>query len=259
MSERDYSIRAIDRGLRVLQAINRAGSMRLMDISKATKLPYPTVCRIVDTFITAGMVEREPARQFYRPTALVQTLSVGYQEEHALVTAAREHIVRLCEEVSWPITITTRVGNSMMVRDSTHKLTSLTFHNYAPGYTLPLLECSAGKAYLAFCDKRERQAIISGLQNLDSEADNLAQLILKDKSILADIRQKGYASHAYNQYTENPGKTSSLAVPIMVDGKLAGCMGFIFFSSAMTITEAAEKYADLLTETARKIGGVEPG
>jgi IclR family transcriptional regulator, mhp operon transcriptional activator len=225
-----------------------------MDISQATGLPYPTVCRIVDTLIDIGMIEREPSRRYYRPTALVQTLSVGYQEEHALVAQARSHIVALCKKVGWPITVTTRVGNSMMVRDSTHRLTSLTFNNYAPGYTLPLLECSSGKAYVAYCSEEERKSIISSLSKVDDGTDKLAQLILReDEAVLNKIRQQGYASHAYNIYTENPGKTSSIAVPIMIDEKLAGCLGLIFFSSAMSVADAASKFSEDLKRTAAAI------
>lgn len=247
----DLSIRAIRRGLDVLQAVNRAGSMRLTDISKATGLPFPTVSRIVDTLVDAGMLEREPARRFYRPTALVQTLAVGYKEDHELVALARPHIVALCKLVGWPITVTTRVGNNMMVRDSTHKLTTLTFSNYAPGYTLPLLECSAGKAYLAFCDEDERSIVISSLKQLQSAPDKMAQLLLSDEAqFLGDIRAKGYASHAYNQYTENPGKTSSLAVPLFIGGKLAGGMGLVFFSSVMTVAQAADRYLNAMKATA---------
>ncbi|MEM8917396.1 MAG: helix-turn-helix domain-containing protein [Pseudomonadota bacterium] len=254
MAKDDYTIRSIHRGFGVLQAINRSGSMRLMDISKSTQLPYPTVSRIVETLVELGMVERESSGRRYRPTALVQTLSAGYQEEHALVSCARPHIVKLCNTVGWPITITTRVGNRMMVRDSTHRLTTLTFNNYAPGYTLPLLECSVGKVYLAFCEDEERNSIISSLEKLDDKVDQMAKLLLRDDDVLLnDIREKGYAYHAYNQYTENPGKTSSLAVPVFLDGKLAGGLGLIFFSSSMSVAEAAEKYVDEMRETAKLI------
>lgn len=105
------------RGLEVLQVINRAGSTRLKDISAITGLPYPTVCRIVDTLEEAGMIERDSSRRNYRPTALVRTLSVGFQEDEYLVTKARKHIETLCSDVGWPITIATRVGDLMMIRN----------------------------------------------------------------------------------------------------------------------------------------------
>lgn len=254
MDKDDNSIRSIKRGLSVLQAINRSGSLRLLDISSATGLPYPTVCRIVETLVDAGMIEREESIRKYRPTALVQTLSVGYQEDHALVMRARPHIVALCNKVNWPITIATRVGNTMMIRDSTHRLTTLTFNNYAPGYTLPLLECSVGKAYVAYCDDEERDNIIAGLKKINTEENERAYSILEDGFLVKKIRLDGYATHEYNQYTESPGKTSSLGVPIFVDGKIAGAMGLIFFSSSMSVGSAARDFSDQMKHIAEVIG-----
>ncbi len=254
MEKDDHSIRSIKRGLSVLQAINRSGSMRLMDISFATNLPYPTVCRIVETLVDAGMIEREESVRKYRPTALVQTLSVGYQEDHALVMRARPHIVALCKKVNWPITVATRVGNTMMIRDSTHRLTTLTFSNYAPGYTLPLLECSVGKAYVAYCDNEERDNIIAGLKKINTEENNRAHSILEDGFLVNRIIEDGYATHEYNQYTESPGKTSSLGVPIFVNGRLAGALGLIFFSSSMSVRDAARDFVDEMKHSAELIG-----
>lgn len=226
----------------------------MTDIANETELPYPTVCRIVETLVDAGMIERIPGGRAYRPTALVQTLSLGYQVENELASRARPHIVDLCKKVGWPITVTTRVGNKMIILDSTHKLTTLTFDNYVTGYTLPLMECSVGKAYVAFCDDEERGSIASSIKKLSSHADKMASFLLDEShTILRDIRMKGYAHHAYNQYTSNPGKTSSLAVPVFIGDKLAGGLGLVFFSSAMSIDEAVHKYVDYMKMTAEKV------
>ncbi|MEL7030280.1 MAG: helix-turn-helix domain-containing protein, partial [Pseudomonadota bacterium] len=132
--EKGVPIRAISRGLAALQAINRNKSLSMMEVAQAAEVPYPTACRIVQTLVYEGLIEREPHRKRYRPTALVHTLSSGHQNEDDLVKAARPHLIELTRKVSWPVSLTTRVGATMMVRDSTHALTSLTFHNYDPGY-----------------------------------------------------------------------------------------------------------------------------
>jgi IclR family transcriptional regulator, mhp operon transcriptional activator len=252
--DRDGSIRAISRGLRVLQAINRSGSISMMQICRQAEIPYPTACRVIETLIKEGMVEREPARKRYRATALVRTLSVGFQDEDALVAVARPHIVALCNRHGWPVSITTRVGHSMMVRDSTHKLTSLTLHNYSPGYTLPIIECSTGKAYLAFCDEDERIAILAGLKRLDGPAEKLAGLLLHDNTMLSAIRAQGFATQARNSYTAVPGKTSSLAVPLFKGDQIRGALGLIFFAAAMPMSRAQELFVDDLKATAAAIG-----
>ncbi len=244
--DRDGNVRAISRGLAVLQAVNRGGSITMMEICRQSHIPYPTGCRIVQTLIDEGMIEREPARKRYRPTALVRTLSLGYQEEGDLVAVARPHIVALTGKLAWPVSIATRVGPMMMVRDSTHKLTSLTLHNYAPGFTLPIIECSSGKAYLAFCDPEERRGVLNGLRHLDGPAERLAVLLTSSEKMLADIRARGYATQARNAYTATPGKTSSIALPLFQNGRVVGALALVFFASAVSMSEAENRYvADL--------------
>lgn len=251
--ERDGQVRSISRGLAVLQTVNRGGSVTMMQISRGAAIPYPTACRIVHTLIEEGMIEREPARKRYRPTALVRTLASGYQESDDLVAVARPHIVDLCKLVSWPISISSRVGNMMMVRDSTHMLTSLTLHNYTPGYTLPLVECSSGKAWLAWADPEERRAVVAGMRQLDGPADHMAQLLLRDDTMLDAIRARGYATQARNVYTATPGKTSSIAVPLFRGEAVAGAMALVFFASAMPMRQAEERYVGAMKATADKI------
>lgn len=248
-AEREH-VRSISRGLAVLQAINRGGSLSMMQICRDAHIPYPTACRIVSTLIEEGMIEREPARKRYRPTALVRTLAVGYQDEDELIHAARPHIVALTRAVGWPVSVCTRVGHAMMVRDSTHRLTSLTLNNYAPGYTLPLTECSTGKAWLAFADSDERARALETLARLDGPAERMATLLQRDPRPLDEVRAKGYATQARNHYTATPGKTSSIAVPIMRGEQVGGAVALIFFASAMPMAKAEAQFVPLLRDVA---------
>lgn len=76
--EKGVPIRAISRGLAVLQAVNRQGSLTMMEIAQSSEVPYPTACRIVQTLVHEGMLEREPGRKTYRPTSAVLSLASGY-------------------------------------------------------------------------------------------------------------------------------------------------------------------------------------
>ncbi len=251
--ERDGNVRAIARGLAVLQVINRGGSVTMMQISRGAGIPYPTAVRIVETLIAEGMVEREPARKRYRPTALVRTLASGYQADDDLVAIARPIIVDLTRRLLWPVSISTRVGTMMMVQDSTHQLTSLTLHNYAPGFTLPLAECASGKVWLAFAEPAELAMVVAGFARSDGPAERMGRLLLADDGLLRKIRAQGYATQARNTYTATPGKTSSLAAPVFRNGRVAGALSLIFFAAAMPIREAEARYAGALMEAAAAI------
>ena len=251
--ERDGNVRSISRGLAVLQAINRGGSVSMMEICRHADIPYPTACRIVQTLMDEGFVEREPARKRYRPTALVRTLAMGFQDEDDLVHVARPHIVELTRTVGWPISITSRVGPMMMVRDTTHKLTSLTLHNHVPGYTLPIIESSSGKTYLAWCDDEERAGVLHGLRQMDGPAERMAVLLTSSDRLFDEIRTKGYGTQARNAYTPQPGKTSSISVPLFNDRRVVGVLVLIYFASAISMAEAEARYVPLLKDTARRI------
>jgi IclR family mhp operon transcriptional activator len=250
--EKGVPIRSISRCIAVLQAINRAGDLSLMEIAKRAKVPYPTACRIVQTLLHEKLIEREPTRKHYRPTALIQSLSNGFQARSELVAVAREHIVSLTKLHGWPVTVATRVGQSMVIRDSTHALTSMTFNLYHPGYTLPILECAAGKAYLAYADDDEREMIIREIRN-SGECDHLTLKMLESGDLLNDVREAGYAVKGRNRYTENPGKTSSIARPIFGPDGVVGSIVLVFFSSTMKIDAAVAKYDDDLKRTAALI------
>ena len=252
--ERGVPVRAISRGFAVLSAVSRDGPITLMGISRSANVPYATACRVVQTLMHEGLIERETGRKKYRVTALVQSLATGFQQEDMLAAEARPHLTELCKKVGWPISLATRVGTRMMVRESTHQMTSLTFTNYYPGFTLPISECATGKAYLAHCDDEERSMIEDAFQATDSEAAQTGLLLLSDGVALEKIREAGYALQARNLHNFEPGKTASLAVPIMSNsGKLIGTMALIYFASAIKPMEAAQEFVPMMQETARAI------
>jgi IclR family mhp operon transcriptional activator len=251
--EKGVPIRSISRSLSVLQAVNRLGSLSMMDIAQTSRIPYPTACRIVQTLMHAGMLEREPGRKHYRPTALVQTLANGYQEHSQLVGIARPHIVEFTRKALWPVLVTTRVGNAMMVRDSTQNLTSLSFGAYPPGHTFPLLECASGRAYMAFASPRQRETILESLREVENGVDPHTFALFESGYLIEEIMREGIATRGHNRFANTPGKTSSIAAPIFYQGDVCGSLTLVFFASAMKMPVATEKFGSLLTETANAI------
>jgi IclR family mhp operon transcriptional activator len=253
MMEQDGSVRAIGRGLAVLRAINQHGSLNMMAIAKATMLPYPTTCRIVDTLIEEGMIEREPGRKFYRPTPLVRSLSHGYRPEDDLAAAARPAISGLTRSILWPLTVCSRVGSTMMIRESSHKISPKTLNIYYPGHTFPMLGGSAGITYLASCSADEREAVLKSLEQSGELGGAYTRSVLTNT--FEDVRRQGFSVYERCHNNANPGKTSSLSAPIMVDGSCEGTVTVVFFASAMTMAEGIERYAEPVCTIAGVIAG----
>lgn len=252
-SERGIPIRSISRALSVLQAVNRGRSLTMMEIAQASGVPYPTACRIVQTLLHEGMIERETTRKRYQPTALVETLAHGFQGHGALVRAAHPHMTALTRDFGWPLSLTTHVGSSMVLRDSTHSQTSLTFNAYFPGFAMPVLACAAGLVYLAYADKQERDGILDTLRyKADSETKHMLQFV-QEGGLLEGVRTSGYAARGFNRFTQNPGKTSSLAVPIFDKGKIVGALTVAFFASALKMHDAIRNLLPKLVTCAEQV------
>lgn len=251
--ERGIPIRSISRALAVLQAVNRGRSLTMMEIAQASAVPYPTACRIVQTLLHEGMIEREASRKRYQPTALVQTLAHGFQGHGALVQATHPHISALTRDIGWPISLTTHVGSSMVLRDSTHSQTSLTFNAYFPGYAMPILACAAGLVYLAFADEAESESVFASLSYLeDTDSRHMLQLA-REGGLIETVRRSGYAARGFNRFTQNPGKTSSIAVPLFEKGHIAGALTVAFFASAVQINDAVKQFLPKLQACSQAI------
>src|SRR5688572_22293992 len=79
--EKGVPIRVVSRAVAILQAVNRCHPITLMEIAREARVPHSTARRIVETLVVEGLVERDPHSKHIRPTALVQTLSVGFQSD----------------------------------------------------------------------------------------------------------------------------------------------------------------------------------
>lgn len=247
--EKGVPIRAITRAIAALRAINRQGSLSMMQISRAIDLPYPTACRIVQTLLQEGLIEQEPARKYYRPTAMVISLSCGFQRDNRLITLARRHITALTSRIGWPVSITVREGNQMVLRDSTHANTSLTFDQYYPGFALPILESASGKLALSHASQSERTSILES----ERHAEHLDRGTYMSGGIMLDsdtILKQGYALNGRNDHSFTPGKTASIAVPIFRDGEFEAALTMVFFVAAMKIQTAIERYLSDILEVA---------
>jgi IclR family mhp operon transcriptional activator len=157
-------------------------------------------------------------------------LSCGYRERVRLVEIARKHIVDLTKDIGWPVAIASRVGPVMVVRDTTNELTALTFSDYHQGYPLPIAASASGLVCLAFSNEEQRSEIINLIKRNGFDDKNSNELKILERSYLDGIVEDGYASSILNPHTKDPGKTSSIAVPLYSDGMVVGALALTFFS-----------------------------
>ncbi|HWU02500.1 MAG TPA: helix-turn-helix domain-containing protein [Novosphingobium sp.] len=241
-------IKSVSKSISVLQAINRHGSMSITNIARHGNLPYPTAFRIVQTLMHEGLIEQDPLRKHYRPTALVDSLAHGYRAESRIVDIAREPMSAFTREMGWPMFISVRVGTKMVVRHATHGETSLTFDLCYPGFTVPLLTSATGYALLAHLGDEDVRRATDWYRRAYPDAVELDEVLLHRK--LAQVRAQGHAAKPCSSDT----RSSSVAVPVLLaDGRAEAVLTLTYFSAAMNEQTAIERYAPRLKQAARQI------
>jgi IclR family mhp operon transcriptional activator len=227
----------------VLEAFAGGQALTQIEIAQSTKLPYPTVWRILMTLIDAGVVEILPVSERYALTSRALALSAGFQDRLNLVSRFRPGMDALCRAVMWPLSLAVPAGSKMVVQYSTHSSTTMTYTVYQPGFATPLGQSAAGIAYLAAIEHERAQMLIKGL-NLS----RLEREVLDERIATASVQ--GYATYERTPHNPTPGKVSTLGVPIMADGQAVGTLGLSFFARAMNIDEAIQQYVPQLRSLA---------
>ncbi|TPQ39719.1 transcriptional regulator [Bradyrhizobium guangdongense] len=243
-------VRAFKRGLDVLREVNRSGGIRAGDVARALDLPRPTVYRLLETLEELGYVARSASDDRFRVTRHALGLGDGYDPGVVICQAAAPYLAELSKTLVWPVDLSTYENAAMVVQETTHSRSPLSIDRGMIGKRLPMLRTSAGRAYLAACPPREREMIVNHLRRID-EADD--RPFLDDKRLsqmIAETAKRGYAIRSEGEF--NP-KTASIAVPIVRDEAVFGCISIIWIRSALSLDEAVAQFAATLRETAAAI------
>lgn len=239
-------IRAFDRGLAVLAALNRHGSAGALALARDTGLPRATVYRLLETLLQAGYIARSPSDDRFVLRLKLRTLSDGFADEEWIAAVAAPALFRLTARIGWPCDLATLEGTSMLIRESTHRMARFSIDRGMTGRALPVVASSLGQAWLAFAN--------------DAERDTLARLLGTDPAALARrcarIRGQGYAFRAGGQPPWP--HTGSVALPILQRGHLLGCIAAIWMARAVTADEGLRLCLGPLRETVAEIEAALP-
>ena len=241
-------MRSLERGLAVLAAMNRRKLPSVMELARDTRLPRPTVYRLLETLSRAGFVTRTSPHDRYCLARGVRTLSDGFVEDDWIADIAAPLMTQFTRDLVWPVALLTFEEGRMLVRETTHEASTLSIDHGMVGRSLPILRTAAGRCYLAFCPGKERRVILEMLARSKALEDRWAREPQRLTKLLDAIKAKGYAI----QDREINPKTTGVAVPVRLGARVLGSLSSIWISSALTIENAeAELYPPLATTAAR--------
>lgn len=259
-------VRALERGLDVLMAVNERDGMRAQDIAAMTDIPRPTVYRLLETLEAAGFVMRGPSDDGWRPTIKVHCLSAGFLDKAWIGQVAMPEMVRLGQKIIWPLDLVTYADQAMEIRATTHKFSPFSFDVGMVGKRVPLFYTAGGQAYFSFCPEAEREAILDTMRASPHPEHAIARDPERIARLIEQTRARGYGvrSEAYGQeqfsvpIPTRASETCSISVPILTGGKVLACLTVVWLRSAMRLEEFERRHAAAVQAAAEKIGrGVE--
>ncbi len=242
-------IRSIERAMSVLQELNLQPINTIAQLHARTKLPKPTLVRILRTLEEAGYVENDARQGGYQVSAQVTSLSSGYHKGPLVVEAGRAWAIAITRKHKWPIAIALPDYDGIVVRFSTVPDSLISPFHSTVNRRLCLLTRGLGLAYLAFLDQDEIDLIIDILRRSNDPENALSHHPDELERVLRSVRAAGYATRSS---LVEPKNSNTIAVPIIgQNGRVLASMGLTYFKSAFgSEQEACERYVPILQSAA---------
>jgi IclR family mhp operon transcriptional activator len=120
------------------------------------------------------------------------------------------------------------------------------------GRSIPLLSTALGLAYLSRCESRRRQALLAHLRATATSSDPYPG-DRRVRQLLEAVRTKGYAWREGGVLEGFKYQTSTIAIPIHTHDDVRAALAVTFFSSAMSVEQAAARYLADLQRAGRAI------
>ncbi|MCO5400367.1 DNA-binding transcriptional regulator [Ralstonia soli] len=246
------SVRGLARGLQVLRALNamEKGRATSQQLSEATGLHRTTVRRLLETLVEEKCVRRSASDDTFRLTLDVRSLSEGFTDDERIATVAPPIMGRLLQRVVWPSDLTTPDGDAMIIRETTHRFSPLSFHRSMVGRRLPMLLTAAGRAYFSMCPEPEREDI---LEVLRSGAGGEQQLKLAQddayiRNLVRQTRANGFGSN-HGDWSDQR-KIGAVAVAIEAQGRVLASLNVVYLEQAISPAEAVRRFVPELQRAA---------
>jgi len=242
-------VESVRRALEILRILNKLRIGSIGDLHAATKLPKPTIVRMLDTLIADGYVMRDNMCGGYRITHRVQELDAGYEGIAEIIEASRPFAIDLTKRIKWPVGIGTFDRDAMAVHFWTGTISPWVHASTLLGHRPNLVTSAMGRAYLAFCSDAERTSLIQMLRESRSETFGPEQEALLN-ALLFSVRDRGYALRSPR--TE-PRRNTTVAVPIRYNDDVLASVTVSFFTSAVPRNRVVEDIVNPLKQTVEKI------
>lgn len=238
MSDRYPHVRALERGLALLAALNSAGRSDPSSLAQITGIDRTTTYRLLHTLESSGYVAKSPSDGQFVLTPAVRDLSEGLTETDRTARVVCEELFALLPQVMWPTDFATFDSGWMVIRETTHRFSPYSVHRAMVGRRRALLDTAMGRAQLSGVGEARRQEMLDIALRHGTIPGDKAMLADRLAALLADFAERGYA---WAVGGADP-RISAIALPLQGASHVIGSISLLFFTTAMSVETAAARF-----------------
>jgi IclR family transcriptional regulator, mhp operon transcriptional activator len=248
-------VKGLSKGLDLLKALNRypGGLAFVTELAQTCSLHRTTTKRLLETLCLNNLVRRGELDGSYCLTFDVKSLSEGFHDDEWIDRVASPRMREAVPSLLWWCDLCTLSGSSMVVRESTHRWSNLAQERAMVGQRMPILTTSAGRAWLTWSPKAEREALLGLIAaSRDEEA---CALTLDRKGVsrmISATHRRGYSVNA-GEWSLYP-HISAVAVPVISGNRLIAVLSLGFPVGAVTPVALKQRFLPHLNSLAVCIG-----
>jgi len=247
-ARRYRNVRALSRGLRLLTELNSHGQSTPRELAEICKIDRTTVYRLLETLMAEGFVTQAEEGKVGL-TIAVRQLSEGFTDIDWISSKVAPELEQLVLDIDWATDFATYHHGTMIIRESTHRLSPYTPFRAMVGKERPLLLSALGRAVFAFSSERKRNKMLNQIIKFRQTDMHQAQDADYVAHLAETTLEQGYASSTGLVDSD----TSAIALPVQRSGKVIGSINIIFFRRVFTPQQAADRYLGKLRATVERI------
>lgn len=242
--------KSLERGLQIIEALSELGWAKMGQLSVAARIDRSSTYRLVNTLIRLGYVTRRTDDGAVALAPKFAYLADSLKDDDIVTQFAWPPLFELSKDILWPSDFAALEGGKVLIRLTTHRISPMSIHRGMAGKERFLIRSALGMAILSAMTAPELESSLAiverlGGTNADDVRDHDTIMRLVEK-----VRERGYASSA----GQTESKISAIALPVSgPDNRVAGAINIVFFRSALTTEQAADRYLEKLKFCVEKI------
>lgn len=241
-------VRAVQRALLLLRALNESEMWGLAQLQERTQLPKSTLHRLLATLQAEGYVySGEETYGQYRLTPLAANLSWGVTQKSRLAEIARPIVIAATKTLKWPLAVAIADGPRLQANVCTMPYSPYSMRPTCMGQHYDLFSSALGQCYLAFCASKERRIL------LELDAKELGTRRWTRQSLLHLIRTVRRRGYAFRQGAL-PSDSSAFSVPVFDKDKQIVCSLGCSTFSRLSVESWIERNLPFVQSVALDIG-----